>query len=221
MYYQTMRNNYEHSEIIARAAQAYLAPLGCKRVGRSRVWLSDQRAWVIMIEFQPSGFAKGSYLNVAPSWLWYPKSHLTFDYGPVRCGRFVKFESASQFQVEAAALAEQAARSVIQFREKLDSPAAITEQLVKSASDDQCWRAYHAAVATGLLGERDTSLRLFAQIITAESHAAWFSELQNFCAELAAKLANHGEFRKAILTIVAQTRALNKLEEDPDSLEGW
>lgn len=220
MYYHPMRNNSEHNEIIARAAKAHLAPLGCKRVGRSRTWLSDQRAWVIMIEFQPSGFAKGSYLNVAPSWLWYPKSHLTFDYGPVRCGRFVKFESASQFQAEAEALAEQAARSVLQFREELGSPAAIAAKLVKSASDDQCWRAYYAAVATGLLGERDTSLRLFAQIIAAESHAAWFSKLQNFCAELAGKLPDPGAFRKATLAI-AQTRALNKLQEDPDSLEGW
>jgi len=221
MYYQTMRNNSEHNEIITRAARAHLAPLGCKRAGRSRVWLSDQRAWVIMIEFQPSGFCKGSYLNVAPSWLWYPKDHLTFDYGPVRFGGFVKFESASQFKPEAEALAEQAAQSVLQFRDELDSPAAIAAQLVKSAGDDRCWRAYHAAVATGLIGERDTSLRFFAQIITAESHAAWFSELQNFCAELAGKLPDPGAFRNAILTIIAQTRELNKLEEDPDCLDGW
>src|SRR5262249_35655278 len=154
-----MRNKSEHNEIIARAAQAHLAPLGCKCVGRSRTWLSDQRAWVIMVEFQPSGFSKGSHLNVAPAWLGDPQSHLAFDYGPVRFGRFVKFESASQFRPEAEALAEQAARSVTQFREELDSPAAIAAQLVKSAGDDRCWRAYHAAVAAGLIGERDTSLR--------------------------------------------------------------
>jgi len=221
MYYQTMRNNSEHNEIIARAAQAHLAALGCKRVRRSRTWLSDQRAWVIMIEFQPSGFSKGSYLNVAPSWLWYPKSHLTFDYGPARFGGFVKFESSSQFRREAEVLAEQAAQSVVQFREELGSPAAIAAQLVKSASDDQCWRAYHAAVATGLLGEPDTSMRLFTQIITAESHVAWFSQLQNFCAELAGKLSNPGAFRKAILAIITRTRVLQKLEEDSGCLDDW
>jgi hypothetical protein len=216
-----MSSNSEHNDIIARAAQARLAPLGCERVGRSRVWLSDQRAWVIMIEFQPSGFAKGSYLNVAPSWLWYPKSHLTFDYGPVRFGELVAFEGTQQFEPQAEAMAKQAAQSVEHFRDELGKPIAIAAQLVKSAGEGTCWPAYYAAVAAGLVGEMDTSLRLFTQIIKARSDVAWFSRLQNLCDKLAEKLVDHEEFRKAVLAIITRTRVLNKLREDSGCLSGW
>jgi hypothetical protein len=56
----------EHSsQIIAAAARRALAPVGFWRKGRSRVWLSDHGFWLTVVEFQPSGFGKGSYLNVA------------------------------------------------------------------------------------------------------------------------------------------------------------
>ena len=45
-----MREN-EHGRIIASAAKVHLLPLGCKRKGHSRSWLSDQRFWLIGIEF--------------------------------------------------------------------------------------------------------------------------------------------------------------------------
>lgn len=65
-----MAKQNEHGRIIAAAAKATLLPIGCRRIGQSRCWISDQRYWIIFIEFQPSAWAKGSYLNVTPHWLW-------------------------------------------------------------------------------------------------------------------------------------------------------
>jgi hypothetical protein len=45
----------EHGRIIASAAKAALAPLGCLRRGQSRIWQDDHRYWAINVEFQPSG----------------------------------------------------------------------------------------------------------------------------------------------------------------------
>lgn len=64
-------------------------------------------------------------------------------------------------------------------------------------------------------------MRLFTQILTAESHVAWFSEIQNFCAELAGRLPNPGAFREAILAIITRTRVLQQLEEDLGCLDDW
>jgi hypothetical protein len=33
-----------------------------------------------VVEFPPSGWAKGSYLNVAAHWLWIEQDYLSFDY---------------------------------------------------------------------------------------------------------------------------------------------
>jgi hypothetical protein len=216
-----MSEKNEHGDIIARAAAKYLAPLGCNRVGRSRVWLSDERAWAIMIEFQPSGGTKGSYLNAAPSWLWYPKKSLSFDYGRVRIANFVQFKSIEQFEPEAEGLAQQAAEAVTRFREEFETPAAIVARLVKVAEDDSGWRAYHAAVASGLIGDTDTSLRLFAQIITSNGDADWFGKLQSFCAEMAGTLSHPSGFRETVLAIISQTRTMNKLPADPHCLDDW
>ena len=39
--------------------------MGFWRKGRSRMWLADRDFWLGVVEFQPSGFRKGTYLNVA------------------------------------------------------------------------------------------------------------------------------------------------------------
>jgi hypothetical protein len=54
----------EHARLIATAAKAALQPLGFVRRGRSRFWFADQGFWIIFAEFQPSGWSKGSYLNM-------------------------------------------------------------------------------------------------------------------------------------------------------------
>lgn len=45
------------AKLLADAGKAHLAPIGCRRIGRSRTWISDHGYWLIVVEFQPSGFA--------------------------------------------------------------------------------------------------------------------------------------------------------------------
>ena len=71
-----MAKQNEHGKLIAAAAKAALLPLGCRRKGQSRCWYSDERFWCIFIEFQPSGWSKGSYLNAAATWLWVGSSRV-------------------------------------------------------------------------------------------------------------------------------------------------
>ncbi len=91
-----MTTQNEHGKIIAAAAKAALAPLGCTRIGQSRSWISDEGLWVITIEFQPSAWEKGTYLNVRPRWLWLRWGHGDIDMSD-RVGNFIAFENAEQF----------------------------------------------------------------------------------------------------------------------------
>jgi len=96
----------EHGRIIAAAAKAALAPLGCTRRGQSRIWQDDLRYWAINVEFQPSGWSKGSYLNIHVAWLWTVTHGYQFSY---RAGSFVAFETVEQFTplvTQLAAVAE-------------------------------------------------------------------------------------------------------------------
>ena len=60
----------QHNKIINAAAKKILAPEGLFRVGSSRRWIDDNGYFVIQVEFQPSAYDRGSYLNVGISFLW-------------------------------------------------------------------------------------------------------------------------------------------------------
>jgi hypothetical protein len=70
----------DYSRLIRTAANRALAPLGFQQKGRSRLWFADRGYWAPVIEFQPSGFSKASYLNICASWLWHPGDSWTFNY---------------------------------------------------------------------------------------------------------------------------------------------
>lgn len=79
-----MANN-THDKIIKKAAKEILSPIGMFQKGQSRCWLDDNGWYIIQVEFQPSSWSKGAYLNVGISFLW-EKSEalndtLSFDFG--------------------------------------------------------------------------------------------------------------------------------------------
>jgi len=208
-----MAKQNEHGRLIAAAAKAALAPLGCKRKGQSRLWYSDQRFWVISIEFQPSAWSKGSYLNVGATWLWHARPGFGFDMG-YRVADFVPFENADQFGPSVAGMAARAAKEVIALRERFRSVADVYRYLVPLATSDG-WRLYHAAVAAGLVGDVDTAHRLFQQFEAWAVSPQWQTKLQTECVKLAGLLNEPIIYRSAVLDIIEQRRQLIGLPSDP------
>jgi hypothetical protein len=167
----------EHSVIIANAAKAVLTPLGFRRKGRSRVWLGDRGYWLSVVEFQPSGFSKGSYLNTSAHWLWSPNDTLSFDYQlPDMKRPFIAFESREQFEPAARDLAALAASEVKRLDQRLSSFDEIARVLVERSEHisallqgpDTEWSALHAAVALGILGDRREAIRRLDDFLAGE-----------------------------------------------------
>jgi hypothetical protein len=103
-----------HSKIIAQAAKETLSPLGVFQKGRSRTWIDDRGWWIVVVEFQPSSWSRGSYLNVGAMWLWHEKDYFSFDFGS-RIARFVRYSDERQFMPEAMKLATQAREETLLF----------------------------------------------------------------------------------------------------------
>lgn len=87
-----MNQEIDHNKIINKAAGDVLKPMGLFRKGQSRIWIDENDWFLIIVEFQPSNWDKGSYLNVAVNYLWSRKEYLSFDYGHresafVKCGK--------------------------------------------------------------------------------------------------------------------------------------
>ena len=76
-----------------------MAPLGCASVGQSQLWISGERARVIVIEFQPSGFSRCSYFSVAPMWLFYERDCWSFDYASAEVVKFMRDDLPAQLSL--------------------------------------------------------------------------------------------------------------------------
>jgi hypothetical protein len=67
-----------HSKLLTIAATEELGDLEMRRKGRSRKWPDDHGWWLGVVEFQPSSYSRGTYLNVGVHWLWTAGAHLRF-----------------------------------------------------------------------------------------------------------------------------------------------
>ena len=201
----------EHGRIIARAAREALAPLGCFQKGRSRTWLDDHGWWVAVIEFQPSGFAKGSFLNVGACWLWYAKDFLSFDDGS-RIEGFREFEGTQSFQAAGAALAQPAEDAVAGLRKAFPPLSAPGGHLRAKTTKDDIWAHYHAGVSAGLVGDvQNARSRLQNVVTTPQRDRPWVQEVQARTAELLQVVEDTPGFRSKTASIIEGTRELLKL----------
>ena len=194
-----------HEKLIAGAAKEILGPLGFHRKGHSRTWIADHGWWLNVVEFQPSGWAKGSYLNVAAHWLWIEQDYLSFDY----CGRvesFSKYTSDMHFQPEASRLAQTAAKEAHELGQTFDSIEAAAMVLCAKERDlpQQArggWSAYHAGMALGLSGRLCDAATLF--------HSVRDDRVQPVVARVEKLLADPVEFRREVGDLIdAHRRAL-------------
>lgn len=185
----------EHSTILNRAAKSALTPLGFKQKGRSRVWLADRGYWLSVIEFQPSGFSRGSYLNTSAHWLWQPSDALSFDYRLPDCKRpFISFHDQQQFEPLASGLAALAVSEATRLDERLSSLENVAQLLVERHEQiagmpqhhGPEWDALHAAMATGALGRSQAASALLDAFLNgpcAQFVGAWGQDAKQALAD--------------------------------------
>ena len=216
-------NQNEHGQILAYAANAHLLPLGCRRKGQSRFWFCDQSFWLIGVEFQPSSWSRGSYLNAWVQWLWRAKTHFTYDstlddHGH-RLANFAPYKTDEQFSNQMHLLAEQAAEAVLALRAKFSTLDAIATALRFAAKHRSGWPVFHAAVAAGLAGDMAGAHRLLSAIASEPIHYEWQAELRQKADRLLSVAGDSAAYRRIILERVARSRALKRLRPDTGCFE--
>ena len=198
------------NRIIGHAAKAALHPLGYKRKGRSRLWIKDHGFWLSVVEFQPSGFDRGSYLNVAAHWLWGLTEALSFDWLMQEARTFSRFEDEAQYAVLAAEQANHAATVASGMEAGFASLAQITEELIARAHRDKGgWSAFHAAVASGLNSNAATATTFFDQ--TLVSFKDWRPDFNEAIRALKEGLDDPREFRRLLESRIQTNRVANRL----------
>ena len=116
----SMPSSVDHNKLIKQAVNASLKPHGLFQKGSSRVWIEDNGWYLTVVEFQPSAWDKGTYLNVSVHFLWDEKDYLSYDYyaglSP-RLDQFVSFDGdETRFLSQVHSLAELALGKVKLYR---------------------------------------------------------------------------------------------------------
>lgn len=114
-----------HNQIIKQLCKDILLPLGVFQQGSSRTYIDDNGYFFTVIEFQPSGFAKGTYLNIALNFLWNEREYIAFDF-PFACRvkNFVEYQDDEQFIREITKYVQEAAKQVMFYRKLQDIATA-------------------------------------------------------------------------------------------------
>lgn len=182
-----------HAKLNTAAAREHLRPLGLRQRGRSRVWLDDQRWWVGVVEFQPSSWSKGTYLNVGAMWLWEhgTGNHIRFDVGHRVAGTdYTEYESDEQFEPVAQAFAIRAAAEVQRLRTLLPDVHSAAQWLSDNGGDEQGWPKFHLGIALGLSNRFDEAAACLRGLEADDDASDWWNEAIMSAHEVAALAEN-------------------------------
>lgn len=198
-----------HSNLLNKAARSVLRPLGLVQKGRSRTWIDDNGWWLGVVEFQPSSWSRGSYLNVGCNWLWVEKDHLSFDEG-YRVKGFREFKNTDQFDAVAVALADRAAAEVKRYRSLFPTVEMVSDYYIRQ-SPSGFWPCFHAAMACGIAGRAAAARGFFRRVIEAQDDRAWALTARAEAERLDSFADDTGAFRRFAIEKVARARQLLKL----------
>jgi hypothetical protein len=200
------------------AAREVLRPMGLIQRGKSRTWIDDHGCWLVVVDFEPSGFSKGSYLAVSADFLWHDRDWLAYTVGgrlrePRGPEIWADFVSEEQFAPEARRLALRAAEEVAQYRSRFPMLRDWADELDQTANS-HFWRQFDAGVACALVGRTPEAHQWFERVYTAKGDTDWVLAAQGRARELEAVLTNGQQFRSEISQTIRRFRIALKLDPD-------
>ncbi|HEY1371668.1 MAG TPA: hypothetical protein VGH50_04300 [Candidatus Binatia bacterium] len=204
-------------------AKQILQPVGFTQRGRSRLWFADNGWWLVLVEFQPSSWSRGTYLNVAAKFLWSGDGVFSFDFsfGSSRIGTFCEFVDEKQFSVEVRRLAESAAKEAQRFHREFATMEAMADNLGTHVLSNP-WGLYHAAAAAILAGRTEKARTFWAQLENnlQEETTEWAKNLQRAAGSLSSMSNEPANVVDVLAERVRHSRELLKLPEWKGQLRG-
>ncbi len=171
----------DHNSLIKKTAKRIFSEHQIKQLGKSRLFYYDNAWYSIIIEFQPSSWAKGTYLNVGICWLWHVKEYLSFDVG-YRIEDFSEFKDDASFEKVITHYCRKAIDQVHKYLKKFDSPKKVVKHCKRS--NDIFWDSYHGFIASLLIGKEKTADDFYKNIMKSDDEREFAINAKKELAEL-------------------------------------
>lgn len=201
-----------HNKVIAAAAKKLLKPMGLHRQGTSRVWFDDHGWWLTQVEFQPSAWTKGSYLNVGVCWLLYEGNHVSFNVGHRVDVPFVEANEQTDFESETLTMVERAKEEVARYRELFSTVGKAADYYL-GKDPLTTWDRYFGGVILGLCNEAEYARQFLSAVASHPTRWDWERALAQRAADLLPLLSEHAAFIRTVKGIVLRTRNIGTLPD--------
>ena len=214
----------QHNKIINAAAKKILAPEGLFRVGSSRRWIDDNGYFVIQVEFQPSAYDRGSYLNVGISFLWEASKGLNetlafnIGYRVDKAGYASYRGNDAAYEKKMEDFEEAAMEKVREYRlfRNMDYAKEQMKSQVNSIPENRVfWEVYELAMLCFLKRDFEEGKEYFyrflqilkASFYVGDLYIEWHEELYNHCIQhLCPELESEDTAYKMVCDMIERRR---------------
>lgn len=203
----------DHNKLLKKIAKEQLKPYGIFQQGQSRTFLYDRGWFTIVIEFQPSAWSKGTYLNIGVDFNFYPRDYFAFGYGYREKG-FEEFKDEEQFSKLVNELCELTVKRVQELEQKFIDVGTALKTANKEKADDT-WRIYEVAVLNILTLNFDKARKQLFLVSNTKCEYVWEIERKKVADELLDWLQERPANLDKIENIINKTRQLKKLPPVP------
>lgn len=201
----------DHNKLIAQKAKEALKPLGFIRSGKSRIWYKDNGWWAVVVEFQPSSFSRGTYVNVSVSHFLYESAGWAFHI-PNRLEGFASAEDDLDFDQKIEGMAAEAASLSKELLEKYSDIDAFIDWY-SNLDRRSIWDEYYSGVFKSLSGDFSGAKAHFQIIENSCYEFTWQKAVRYRALDLLALLQDEATYKSCINGIALRTRNIMVLED--------
>lgn len=180
-----------------------------KRKGKSRIWFKDNGWWLAVVEFQPSDWGKGTYLNVAATWLWHANEYLSFDEYE-RADSFAELTDPATFALTVNDYASLAATKVVSLCNQFATLSSVARHLRTKVGGNP-WQHYHAMMASLANGELEFARVQLNELLQFEDNVPWCLDLKAKAAKTMDEASDGCVARALVENEIATARKFLKL----------
>jgi hypothetical protein len=174
--------------------------------------------------FQPSGFSKGSSLNVAVSWFWYPRDLWSFDASCRQTPAYADFHSEDQFRRAIELLVDQAVDAIEVYRScygtlhaayetqsRIDASLTAPDEILEGRPRPGSWPELNLGILAGLNGEAEEARKLLRRVVDEEIGYEWQAAQRAYCEKAIDRIDDVVALRAWIEACIAACREMRGL----------
>ena len=204
-----MEATFDHNRLLKKIAKERLLPHGLIQEGKSRSFLYDNGWWTIIVEFQPSSFSKGTYLNIGVDFNFYPKEHFAFTYGYREKG----FESAKdekEYEQLVIEYCEYNIAKVEAMQVKFQDVSSAIKTF-KKASSNSGWDNFNLGILYGISGQLSEAKSYLKKVTKEKCEYDYEVERLQLATEIITWLSDYDIFIEKVKPLINKTRQMKKL----------